>query len=139
MTEVEVVTPLKRGRGRKRAVASRSSIRTTNLNSPADEAGTTGVINGKESDRIPEASGPGRCGESFAPDRSRAWSARSQHHGVLQGVQRPDPEGREEYPDPRDHHHLCGPFLHLRDEDAADVLLLEAGRQDPVRLEGAGP
>jgi len=54
----------------------------------------------------PEASGPGRCGESFAPDRSRAWSARSQHHGVLQGVQRPDPEGREEHPDSRRDHDL---------------------------------
>src|SRR6201993_4559555 len=96
-------------------------------------AGTTGVKDGKESDRIPEIAGAGGCGESVASDRPRAWSARSEHHGVLQGVQRPDPEGREEHPDPR------GSLLHVRDEDAADVLLLEAGGQDPVRLQGAGP
>ncbi len=135
------MTPSRRalkGRGREEAVANRSSTEPRNLKPPAS-SGTTGVINGKESDRIPEASGPGRCGESFAPDRSRAWSARSQHHGILQGVQRPDAEGRKEHPDPGGHHDLCRSFLHLRDEDPADVLLPQAGRQDPVRLEGAGP
>src|SRR6185437_7702262 len=90
--------------------------------------GTTGVTYGKESDRIPEIAGAGGSGQSVAPDRSRAWSARSQHHGILQGVQRPDAEGRKEHPDPGGHHHLRGPFLHLRDEDAADVLLPQAGR-----------
>jgi len=39
-------------------------------------------------------------------------------------------------PIPVVHHHLRGPFLHLRIADAADVLFLEAGGQDPVRLEG---
>jgi len=49
------------------------------------------------------------------------------------------PEGRKEHPDSGGHHHLRGPFLHLRDEDAADVLLPQAGGKNPVRLEGAGP
>jgi large subunit ribosomal protein L11 len=39
--------------------------------------------------------GAGRCGESVAPDRSRAWSARPQHHGILQGVQRARPQKEE--------------------------------------------
>ena len=34
---------------------------------------------------------PGRQGEPVAADRPGARPARSQHHGVLQGVQRPDP------------------------------------------------
>src|SRR4051812_21191173 len=78
---------------------------------------------GKESDRIPEIAGAGRCGEPFAPDRTRAWSARPQHHGILQGVQRPDAEGRKEYPNSGGDHDLRRSFVHLRDEDSADVLL----------------
>ena len=42
-------------------------------------------------------------------------------------------------PIPGGDHDLRRSFVHLRDEDAPDVLLPQAGRQDPVRLEGAGP
>src|SRR4051812_48513449 len=98
-----------------------------------------GVTHGKESDRIPETAGAGGCGESVAPDRTRAWSARPQHHGILQGVQRADAEGRKEHADPGGDYDLRRSFLHFRDEDAADVLLPQAGRENPVRLESAGP
>src|SRR3954454_21896456 len=96
-------------------------------------------MHGKESDRIPEASGAGGRGQSVASDRPRAWSARPQHHGILQSFQRADAEGREEHADPGGDHDLCRSFVYLRDEDAADVLLPQASRQDPVRLQGAGP
>src|SRR3954470_24371012 len=93
-----------------------------------------GVTYGEESDRIPEASGAGGCGQSVAPDRPRAWSARPQHHGILQSLQRADAEGRKEHADSGGDHDLCRSFVHLRDEDAADVLLPQAGREDPVWL-----
>ena len=41
--------------------------------------------------------------------------------------------------DPGGHHHLSGPLLHLRDEDAAGVLLPQEGGQARERLEDAGP
>jgi ribosomal protein L11 len=43
---------------------------------------------GKENYRLPEASGCRPVGDPVAPDRPRARSARPQHHGILQGVQR---------------------------------------------------
>src|SRR5208283_3387355 len=45
--------------------------------------------------------------------------ARRQHHGFLQAVQRQDAERsrRDDFPGPR--HHLHGPLLHVRVEDAA--------------------
>ena len=59
---------------------------------------------------------PAGAANPVAADRSCARSARPQHHGVLQGVQRPDPEDGEGHADPGRHHHLCRPLLHLRDE-----------------------
>ena len=45
---------------------------------------------GKEDYRLYQAAGArGRC-EPVAPDRPCAGSARRQHHGILQGVQRAD-------------------------------------------------
>src|SRR6516165_2964283 len=137
--------PASAGRGsRKRSWKAKGGrqpylSRTTKPETAGFPTGTTGVTRGKESERVPEIAGAGGCCESVAPDRPRAWSARPQHHGILQGVQRADAEGRKEHPDPGDHHHLRGPFLHLRDEDAADVLLPQAGRKNPVRVEGPGP
>jgi transcriptional antiterminator NusG len=72
--------------------------------------------NGKESYRLAQASGSGRIGEPVAPDRPGARSARHQHHGILQGVQRPTQEMEKGIADPGRHHLLPGQVLHLRDE-----------------------
>ena len=42
-------------------------------------------------------------------------------------------------PIPGRHHDLRRSFVHVRDEDPPDVLLPQAGRQDPVRFESSGP
>src|SRR6185312_3464813 len=72
-----------------------------------------------------------------AANRAGARPARPQHHGVLQGVQRADPEDRKEHADPGDHHHLSGSLLHLRDEDAASVFLPQEGGEARQRLQDA--
>ena len=46
---------------------------------------------GKENCRLHQAASAGGQGQSLASDRPRAGSARSQHHGILQGFQRPNP------------------------------------------------
>ncbi len=83
--------------------------------------------NGEENCRLHKAAGAGRRGESVAAHRSRARSARPQHHGVLQGVQRQDGADGEGDAHPRHHHRLSGPLLHLRDEAAAGLLLPQEG------------
>src|SRR4029078_7327577 len=83
--------------------------------------------------------GAGGRRQSGAADRSRARPARSQHHGVLQGVQRADPEDGEGRPDSGRHHDLPGSLFHLRDEDAAGVLLPQEGSQSAERLQNSGP
>ena len=68
---------------------------------------------GKENCRLYQATSAGGRRQSVAPDRSRARPARSQHHGILQGVQcahRADGEGLA---DSGRHHRLSGPLLHL--------------------------
>src|SRR6185312_2631552 len=50
-----------------------------------------------------------------------------------------DAEDGEGDADSRHHHDLSGQVLHLRDADAAGLLLLEEGREDSVGLEDAGP
>src|SRR6185437_14235788 len=100
---------------------------------------TTGVSNGQESHWIPQIAGAGRRRQPVAPDRAGAGSAGLEHHGVLQGVQRADPEDREEHADPGDHHHLSGSLVHLRDEDTAGVLLPEESRQARQRVQDARP
>ena len=72
---------------------------------------------------------PAGRGQSVAAHRPGAGSARPQHHGVLQGVQRQDPGPGKEHADPGDHHRVLGQELHLRDEDRARVLLPEEGGQ----------
>ncbi len=47
-----------------------------------------GKCHGKEDRRLHQAAGAGRQGQSVAADRAGAGSARPEHHGVLQGVQR---------------------------------------------------
>src|ERR1700681_1576899 len=85
-------------------------------------SGPQGVRHGEESYRLPEIAGAGGGRKSLAADWARARSARPQHHGVLQGVQRPDPEAREGLADPGGHHDLRRSLLHVRDEDAARLL-----------------
>src|ERR1051325_12081778 len=71
-------------------------IRTTNLEQTGWQASPfAGVGNGKESHWISQIAGARRRRQSVAPDRTGAWPARAQHHGVLQGVQRADPEDGE--------------------------------------------
>src|SRR4030088_2141904 len=86
-----------------------------------------GVRHGQESYRLPEIAGAGGGRKSLAANWARARSARPQHHGVLQGVQRPDPEAREGLADPGGHHDLRRSLLHVRDEDAAGLLLPQEG------------
>src|SRR5258705_6049464 len=81
-----------------------------------------GVRHGKESYRLSEIAGAGGGRKSLAPDRARARSARPQHHGVLQGVQRADPEDGKGHAHPRGHHHLPRPLPHPRDEEPARLL-----------------
>src|ERR1043165_4515799 len=47
---------------------------------------------GQEDCRLHQAANPGWQGEPVASGWSRAGSAWSEHHGILQGVQRPDAE-----------------------------------------------
>ena len=72
-----------------------------------------------------------RSGEPVASDWPLAPVSAVSTSWNSAGVQRANAEGREEHPDPGDHHHLR-PFLHLRDEDAADVPL-------PGRLPRSSP
>ena len=61
------------------------------------------------------------------PDRPGAGSARHQHHGVLQGVQRQDAGDGAGRPDADRDHLLRGQVVHLRDQDVAGVVLPEEG------------
>ena len=70
----------------------RSAPRTLNRPSMANAAG---VSMAKKITGYIKSAGAGGGGQSVAADRSGARSARPQHHGVLQGVQRADPEHGE--------------------------------------------
>ncbi|KAF1857716.1 hypothetical protein Lal_00014235 [Lupinus albus] len=102
---------------------------------------------GEEDHGLREASGPGRRRQPVAADRPRARSARPQHHGILQGLQREDRADGEGHPDSGDHHRVSGPLLHLRDEAAPGHVLPQEGggpedRQEAgLRLQdpGQGP
>src|SRR5579884_1274940 len=88
---------------------------------------TNGEENGEESNRIPQIAGACWRREPVAADRAGARSARPQHHGVLQSVQCADPEDGEGDPDPRHYHHVSGPLLHLRAEDAPGLVFPQEG------------
>src|SRR6266508_1451417 len=94
---------------------------------------------GQENHRLHQIAGAGGSGESLAADRTRARPARPRHHGVLQSLQRPDPEDGEGIADPGRDHGLWGPLLQLRDEDAAGVLFHQEGGEARKRLEDPGP
>src|SRR4029078_5599439 len=106
---------------------------------PSISAPRTEVSYGKESHWIPQIAGARRRRQSVAPDRAGAWPARLEHHGVLQRVQRADPQKGEGRPDPVHQHDLSGPLLHLRDEDAAGVIFPQEGGKARQRFEDSGP
>src|SRR5262249_18506197 len=91
--------------------------------------------NGKENNRLHQAAGTGRGRQSVAADRSGFGPARPQHHGVLQELQRADPEDGKGNADSRHHYNISGPLLHLRDEDATGVLFHQEGGQAGKRLQ----
>src|SRR5262245_55086762 len=74
------------------------------------------IGNGQESPYRHQAPGARRAGEPGPAGRSRARSARRQHHGVRQGVQRPDGLAAGHGGARRDHG-LRGPLLHVHHEE----------------------
>ena len=60
----------------------------------------------KKDRRLHQAAGAGGQGQSVAAHRAGAGPARPQHHGVLQGVQRADPEYGAGHADAGGHHRL---------------------------------
>src|SRR5919109_4996151 len=64
-----------------------------------------------------EAPMPGRSGDARSPRGHRPGSARREHHGVREAVQRPDPEPERDG-DPLCGHHLRRPDLHLHHQDS---------------------
>ncbi|CAA9537935.1 MAG: LSU ribosomal protein L11p (L12e), partial [uncultured Solirubrobacteraceae bacterium] len=93
---------------------------------------------GEEGPHHDQAAGRRRPGHPGAAGRPRAGPARDQHHGVLQGVQRPDAE-RRGHDDPRRHHGLRGPLVHLRDQDPAGRGAHPPGHRDRQGLGRAQP
>jgi len=70
---------------------------------------------------------PAGAANPVSANRPRSRSARHQHHGILQGVQRPYGAGTEGHaPSRGDHVSTQDKIVHLRDQDAAGVLLPEA-------------
>ena len=65
-------------------------------------------------------------------------SARPQHHGVLQGVQRADPEAGAGHADPGGHHRLWRSQLHLHHQVAAELLFPDEGGGHREGLADAG-
>ena len=88
----------------------------------------------EEGRRPDQAADQGRCRDPRAADRPRAGSARRQHHGVLQGVQRRDRvAARQRHPG--GDHGLRGPLLHLHHQDPAGRRADQEGRR---RAKGSG-
>ena len=93
---------------------------------------------GQEGPHTDQAAGRRRAGLAGAAGRPRAGSARHQHHGVLQGVQRPDPAGLR-HRHPGRHHRVRGPLVHVRHEDAAGRRAHQAGHRPREGLGRAQP
>ena len=75
-----------------------------------------------------QAAGAGRQGQSVAADRAGARSARPEHHGILQAVQRARPRRwKPGMPIPVVITVFQRPHLHVRHQDAAGQLLPEEG------------
>ena len=75
---------------------------------------------------------PAGQGEPVAAGGSGAGSARHQHHGILQGVQRQDAGDGAGRAVPDRDHLLSGQVLHDGHQDAAGVVLPEEGGQAEV-------
>jgi len=94
----------------------------------------------KESDRIPEIAGAGRCGEPLRPRSDPRFGQRGLN--IMEFCKAFNAQTQKEEkntPISGGDHDLCRSFVHLRDEDAPDVVLSQAGRQNPVRVESPGP
>uniref|UniRef100_A0A0N4ZL01 LigA n=1 Tax=Parastrongyloides trichosuri TaxID=131310 RepID=A0A0N4ZL01_PARTI len=98
-----------------------------------------GETNGQEDSRLYQAASAGRLGHAFAPDRPGSGSARREHHGLLQGVQRADREGSQGHPASDRHHRLSGQVVHLHHQDAAGDLVSEASRWHQVGRQARRP
>src|ERR1700687_5475118 len=94
---------------------------------------------GKENHRMQQIAGAGGVGQPVAADRARARSARPGDHGVLQAVQRADPEHGKGLADSGRDYGLSGPFLHLRDEDAAGLPFHQEGGEPGERIQDPRP
>ena len=92
-----------------------------------------GAGHGQEDRRLHQAADPGRQGEPVAAGGPGAGSARPEHHGVRQGIQRRHAGHGARDADPGGDHRVRRPDLHVRDEDAAEHLLPEEGGGDHRR------
>ena len=125
-------------RGRSARTPSGSSRLHRDLQSPCRPVGAGRLVHWRDP-MAKKISGyvklqvPAGAANPSPADRPRARSARPQHHGILQGLQREDRADRKGHPDPGDHHRVSGPLLHLRDEAAAGVVLPQEGRRSSTR------
>src|SRR4051794_32317635 len=89
----------------------------------------------QEEDRCPgQGAAPGRCGHPRTARRYGPRPARREHHGVLQGLQRPDrSHARQRHP--RRDHDLRGPFVHVHHQDPPGRRADQEGRR---RRQGLG-
>src|SRR5690606_18163733 len=78
--------------------------------------GTKRIENGKENRWLRKAASAGWLRHSVAPDRPGPRSARSEHHGILQGLQCGHAGDRKGCSDSGRDHRFCRQELHLRDE-----------------------
>jgi len=76
----------------------------------------------------------GGSGKSVAPT-VRAGQRGLKHHGILQGVQRADAEGRKETPDPGESSHLRGTVPSPVEMKTQPLPLPQAGPRKSVRVE----
>ena len=94
---------------------------------------TQGSLMAKKSSAISSCKMPaGKTNPS--PDRSGAGSARPEHHGILQGLQRQDPGSRARSADSGGDHRFSRTRLHLHHEDAAGVDPDQEGRGSSRRV-----
>ncbi len=78
-----------------------------------------GVNHGKESHGLHQTADSCRQGQPGAAGRSSPGPGWRQHHGVLQRIQRRDPEDGAGHSDAGRHHGLFGQELHVHHQDAA--------------------
>src|ERR671935_16535 len=134
-----LVYPLVAGAVR-RAWPPLSCARLTTVGAPHRGAiGPLRRCDGQEGHQDHQAPDPGRPGQPGPARWAGAGTARRQHHGVLQGVQRPD-AGAERGPDHagRDQR-VRGPLVHVHHEDPARRRPDQGGPQPGQGLGRAQP